>query len=53
MNELEGVPADYDYRTCHDDIYGGRGGYICQKEEVLTAIKEFVKGEENFDERQE
>lgn len=42
INELGGVPADYDYRTRYADIYGGENGYICGKEEVLKQIKEFV-----------
>lgn len=42
MNELGGIPADYDYRTVHDGIFGGNGGYIYSKKQVLNQIKEFV-----------
>ena len=42
VNELGGTPADYDYKTVHDAIFGGSNGYICKKEDVLKDIKEFV-----------
>lgn len=42
INELGGVPADYDYRTIHAELFGGKNGYICSKEEVLEDIKSFV-----------
>ena len=41
-NELGGTPADYDYRTVYGDVFGGAGGYICDKKQVLQQIKEFV-----------
>ena len=44
VNELNGMPADYDFRTCHNGIYEGKAGYICSKEEVLAGIKAFVEG---------
>ena len=28
MNELEGAPADYDYRTVHYSVWNGSKGYI-------------------------
>jgi len=43
VNELGGVPADYDYRTVHGDVFGGRDGYICDKESIMKQIKEFVE----------
>lgn len=43
VNELPGVPADYDYRTLYSSIYDGSDGYICKKDEVLKEIKEFVE----------
>ncbi len=42
-NELGGVPADYDYRTIYSDVFGGKNGYILDKEQVLNEIKEFVE----------
>ena len=42
INELGGVPADYDYRTIYGELFGGRNGYICDKETVLRDIKAFV-----------
>lgn len=41
-NELGGTPAYYDYKTIHDTTFGGSNGYICDKENVLREIKEFV-----------
>lgn len=43
INETMGSPVHYDYRTIHDQLFGGRNGYICDKQEVLRSIKEFVE----------
>lgn len=45
VNELSGTPADYDYKTIYADVFGGNGGYICDKEKVLKQIKSFVDNE--------
>lgn len=42
VNELNGVPANYDYKTAYAEVFGGIDGYICDKETVLKEIKEFV-----------
>lgn len=42
VNELGGNPADYDYRTINEVMFGGKEGYICDKGEILKEIKEFV-----------
>ncbi|MDE7477150.1 MAG: NAD(P)-dependent oxidoreductase [Lachnospiraceae bacterium] len=42
-NELKGTPAKYDFRTTYASMFGGKGGYICSKEEILADIKMFVK----------
>ena len=42
-NELKGTPAKYDFRTTYASKFGGKGGYICSKEEVLADIRLFVK----------
>lgn len=42
VNELAGKPADYDYRTIYDDIFGGVNGYICNKVEIMEDIRRFV-----------
>ncbi len=44
-NVLGGTPAYYDYKTIHYDIFNGNHGYICDKETVMTQIKEFVQNE--------
>ena len=43
VNELNGTPADYDYRTLYASLFGGRDGYIRSKAEVLGDIKKFVE----------
>ena len=43
VNELNGAPADYDYKTVYADVFGGKAGYIESKEEILNEIKEFAK----------
>ena len=45
QNELGAIPAYYDYRTIYDTLFGGSGGYICTKEEVLRGIQKFVEEE--------
>ena len=42
-NELDGIPTDYDYRTIHDDLFGGKDGYICSKEIVMEDIRRFAE----------
>ncbi len=43
INELNGVPADYDYKTIYAEKFGGKNGYICDKAQILKEIKEFVE----------
>ncbi|MCM1231861.1 MAG: sugar nucleotide-binding protein [Ruminococcus flavefaciens] len=43
VNELAGIPADYDYRTIYAEIFGGKNGYICDKTSVLCQIRAFVE----------
>ena len=46
INELDGVPAEYNYKTIYDKrVFGGKNGYICDKESILRDINIFVKGE--------
>ena len=45
INELDGIPADYDYKTIHAEKFGGKNGYISDKSHILGEIKEFVKNE--------
>lgn len=42
INELDGKPADYDYKTIYANLFGGVKGYICSKQDVLRSIKSFV-----------
>lgn len=43
VNEFMKEPVKYDYRTVYDGPFGGSGGYIETKDEVLNAIREFVQ----------
>ncbi len=47
LNELSVAPADYNYKTCHAELFGGKSGYICDKESIMKDIKEFVESYEN------
>lgn len=49
VNELSGTPADYDYRTIHNDVFGGNGGYIADKQFILKEIKDFIDGYKNVE----
>lgn len=42
VNELQGTPAHYDYRTVHAELFGGKAGYISDKQQVLREIGVFV-----------
>lgn len=44
VNELDGVPADYDYRSVYADLFDGESGYICDKKTVLDEIRRFAIG---------
>ena len=48
VNELNGSPADYDCRTVHTDVFGGRDGYIETAENVKRSIKNFIDGRVKF-----
>lgn len=43
INELNGVPANYNFRTIHDGLFGGNDGYICDKNSVMSDIRKFVE----------
>lgn len=43
VNELGGVPADYNYKTIYGSLFDGKDGYICDKTTVLGKLKEFTK----------
>lgn len=45
LNELDCIPAHYDYRTVFAEAFGGSGNYIQSKEEILKEIKTFVESE--------
>ena len=46
VNELNGTPADYDYKTVYDGVFKGNNGYIADKEQVLKEIEAFVQSYE-------
>lgn len=45
VNEFDGTPAAYDYRTVYANVFDGTDGYICDKNIVLKEIKLFVERE--------
>ncbi|GHV23275.1 hypothetical protein FACS189494_11140 [Spirochaetia bacterium] len=42
VNEISDTPFNYDLRTKYSRVFGGKGGYIFKKEQVLSEIKAFV-----------
>lgn len=53
VNKLDGVPADYDYKTVSYKIWHGSNGYILSKDNVLKSISEFVREKSNMGTRKE
>jgi hypothetical protein len=47
VNELEGIPADYDFRTVYDAVFHGRAGYIQSAKVVLKEINSFLGREKD------
>lgn len=45
MNEISDKPACYDYRTKYAEYFGGKGGYIMAKTQVIEEIRKFVAEE--------
>jgi dTDP-4-dehydrorhamnose reductase len=45
VNELDGVPTNYDYRTVYANLFGGQEGYISNKTVVLSDIGRFVNND--------
>ena len=48
VNELAGKPANYDFRTVNNAVYGGEKGYILDKKTVAEAISAFVLEESSL-----
>lgn len=46
VNELQRKPYSYDMRTKHYEIFGGNDGYIMSREQELSEIRDFVRGNE-------
>ena len=46
ITELNGTPADYDYKTIYDNVFKGNNGYIADKNQVLKEIEAFVQSYE-------
>lgn len=42
-NQLSGTPSNYDCRTIYSDLFHGGNGYICQKNELITKIINFMR----------
>lgn len=52
LNELNGKPVYYDFRTKYAKLFHGKDGYLCNKKEVLDNIVCFTK-EYSLDGRKE
>ena len=44
-NEITNTIPNYNYRTNYAELFGGKDGYIFNKEFILKDIKEFIKNE--------
>lgn len=42
VNELGGVPADYNYKTVYSEAFGGKDGYISNKGSIMELIQSFI-----------
>lgn len=45
VNELGGIPADYDYKTIYAETFCGKTGYIANKSQIFEEISSFIGGE--------
>lgn len=43
INELDGVPFDYDYKTVYGHLYGSDNGYIETAADVKRQIRDFIE----------
>lgn len=43
INHVSNVVPRYDFHTIHDTLYGGHGGYLYSKNDILEEIKKFVQ----------
>lgn len=42
INKLGGIPANYGFRTLYAELFGGHGGYISSRKQVIEEIREFI-----------
>ena len=42
-NEISASPANYDFRTKYDAVFGGKNGYIFDKNAVMKDVGKFVR----------
>lgn len=47
-NIMAKPPMDYDYKTIHSEVFGGKNDYILEKAEVLEEIKKFIEQQESL-----
>jgi nucleoside-diphosphate-sugar epimerase len=45
LPELPGPAARYDFRSRHAALFGGAGGYLYNRQQVIAALRRFVEGE--------
>ena len=44
VNEISATPARYNYKTKFANLFGGRDGYVMDKNSVMKSIADFVQG---------
>lgn len=42
INELSGIPANYNYKTIYAELFGGGNGYIASKKHICKECEEFI-----------
>ena len=42
VNEISEMPICYDFKTMYDKLFGGKDGYLMDKQSVIDAIQSFV-----------
>lgn len=48
INEITDSPSKYNCKTIYSELFGGKNGYICNKDIILKQIKDFVSCQEGL-----
>lgn len=47
INEIGEDWIEYNYKTVYAELFGGKNGYICNKQQIMEEIRTFVEEERN------